>query len=162
MVRGNTAAGIDYWRPGRIVRLCRRLSLVTGRKQWCKQLAASPRGAGVNLFVWVFFCRYAIRSGSAEWLVFSARRQQPVLEQFLLPAVEDRRLESHFIAQLRDGLVLHHVPPQDGRPSLPARIAFVASSCVVSISLNGATRSLFPTEPERYEHTNQGKVIPYS
>jgi hypothetical protein len=25
---------------------------------------------------------------------------RPVLEEFLLPAVEDRRLESHFIAQL--------------------------------------------------------------
>jgi hypothetical protein len=38
----------------------------------------------------------------------------PVLEKFLLPTVEDRRLESHFIAQLRDGLLLQQMPPQDG------------------------------------------------
>jgi hypothetical protein len=38
----------------------------------------------------------------------------PVLEEFLLPALKDRRLESHFIAQFQDGLVLQQVPPQDG------------------------------------------------
>src|SRR5580704_8451477 len=40
--------------------------------------------------------------------------RSPVLEEFLLPAVEDCRLESHFVAQLRDGLLLQQVPPQDG------------------------------------------------
>jgi hypothetical protein len=52
----------------------------------------------------------------------------------LPPAVEDRRLKSHLIAQLRDGLLLQQVPPQDG-DLLPARTASVASSCVLSISL---------------------------
>jgi hypothetical protein len=42
-----------------------------------------------------------------------------VFEEFLLSAVEDRWLESHFIAQLRDGLLLRQVPPQDG--DLPFR-----------------------------------------
>jgi len=45
---------------------------------------------------------------------FLLEGSSPVLEEFLLPAVEDRRLESHFIAQLRDGLLLQQVPPQNG------------------------------------------------
>jgi hypothetical protein len=45
---------------------------------------------------------------------FLLEGSSPVLEEFLLPAVEDRRLESHFIAQFRDGLLLQQVPPQDG------------------------------------------------
>ena len=45
---------------------------------------------------------------------FLLEGSSPVLEEFLLPAVEDRRLESHFIAQLRDGLLLQQMPPQDG------------------------------------------------
>src|SRR3954470_22425685 len=45
---------------------------------------------------------------------FLLEGSSPVLEEFLLPAVEDRRLESHFIAQPRDGLLLQQMPPQNG------------------------------------------------
>jgi hypothetical protein len=45
---------------------------------------------------------------------FLPEGSSPVLKEFLLPLVEDRRLESHFIAQLRDGLLLEQMPPQDG------------------------------------------------
>jgi hypothetical protein len=37
-----------------------------------------------------------------------------VLDEFLLPAVENRRLDSCFIAQLRDGLLLQQMLPQNG------------------------------------------------
>ena len=45
---------------------------------------------------------------------FLLEGSSPVLEEFLLPAVKDRWLETHFVAQLRDGLLLQQVPPQDG------------------------------------------------
>src|SRR5207245_8021864 len=45
---------------------------------------------------------------------FLLEGSSPVLGEFLLPAVEDRRLESHFIARLRDGLLLQQMPPQNG------------------------------------------------
>src|SRR5258708_39908197 len=45
---------------------------------------------------------------------FLLERSSPVLEEFLMPAVEDRRLEYHFIAQLRDGLLLPQMSPEDG------------------------------------------------
>jgi hypothetical protein len=37
-----------------------------------------------------------------------------VLEELLLPVVEDRGLESQLIAELRDWLLLQQMPPQDG------------------------------------------------
>src|SRR4051812_19625815 len=37
-----------------------------------------------------------------------------VLEEFLLPAVEDRGLQTEFIAELRDRFVLQQMPPEDG------------------------------------------------
>ena len=58
----------------------------------------------------------------------------PVLEEFLLPAVEDRRLESHFIAQLRDGLLLQQMSPEDGDLFFRRCSASVAFSCVLSIA----------------------------
>src|SRR3979490_708427 len=39
----------------------------------------------------------------------AALPQTPRMEELLLPPVEDRRLESHFIAQLRDGLFLQQM-----------------------------------------------------
>jgi hypothetical protein len=53
------------------------------------------------------------RRGSA---VLSARRQRPVLEELLLAAVEDRGLQTQLIAQLRDGLLVQQMPPQNGDP----------------------------------------------
>jgi hypothetical protein len=47
-------------------------------------------------------------------VVLSARRQQPVVEGFLLPGVEDRGLQAQFIAELRDRLILEQMPPQNG------------------------------------------------
>ncbi len=78
---------------------------------------------------------------------FLLEGSSPVLEEFLLSAVEDRRLESHFIAQLRDRLLLQQVPPQDG-DFLFRRVCF---RCFFMHSLrwpNGGTPSPFPIEPE--------------
>ncbi len=58
-------------------------------------------------------CNPLLVSGVVGW-PFLLEGSSPVLEEFLLPAVEDRRLESHFIAQLRDGRLLQQMPPQDG------------------------------------------------
>jgi hypothetical protein len=38
----------------------------------------------------------------------------PVFEELLLPAIEDRRLQAKFIAELRDRLILQEMAPQDG------------------------------------------------
>src|SRR5438552_15784102 len=38
---------------------------------------------------------------------------RPVLEELLLPAVEDRGLQAEFIAELRDRLILQQMPPWD-------------------------------------------------
>jgi hypothetical protein len=38
----------------------------------------------------------------------------PVLEELLLPAVEDRGLQPEFIAELRDRFILQQMPPEDG------------------------------------------------
>jgi hypothetical protein len=37
-----------------------------------------------------------------------------ILEELLLPAIEYRRLQPQFIAQLRDRLLIQQMPPQDG------------------------------------------------
>jgi len=61
----------------------------------------------------------------------------PVLEEFLLPAVENRRLKPHLIAQLRNGLLLQQVPPQDGDLLFRRVVPSVASSCVRSTIFMG-------------------------
>jgi hypothetical protein len=43
---------------------------------------------------------------------------RPILEELLLPPVEDRRLESQFIAELGDRLLIQQVPPQSATPTL--------------------------------------------
>jgi hypothetical protein len=45
---------------------------------------------------------------------FLLEGSSPVLEELLLPAVEDRGLQAEFIAELRDRLILEQMPPQDG------------------------------------------------
>jgi hypothetical protein len=67
----------------------------------------------LRLYLLLQICNPLLVSGMIGW-PFLLEGSSPVLEEFLLPAVEDRRLESHFIAQLRDGLLLQQVPPQDG------------------------------------------------
>ena len=39
---------------------------------------------------------------------------RPVLEKLLLPPVEDRGLQAEFVAELRNGLLLQQMPPEDG------------------------------------------------
>jgi hypothetical protein len=39
---------------------------------------------------------------------------RPVLEELLLPAVEDRWLSAQFIAELRDRLLIQQMPPRNG------------------------------------------------
>src|SRR5262245_37039192 len=65
---------------------------------------------------------------------FLLEGKRPVLEEFLLPAVEDRRLEFRFITASRWAPCPANVA-SEWRPSLPARSASVASSCVLSFTL---------------------------
>ena len=44
----------------------------------------------------------------------NSQRLLKVLAELLLPAVEDRGLQTQFIAELRNGLLLQQMPPQDG------------------------------------------------
>src|SRR5690348_10418752 len=71
--------------------------------------------ARISSLVWIFFSRYAIRSWSAEWLDgrFYSNAAAPFSKNSL-PAVEDRRLQAQFIAEVRDGLLLQQMPPLDG------------------------------------------------
>src|SRR5215472_8848995 len=57
-------------------------------------------------------------------LLLEGRR--PVLEELLLPAIEDRGLQTKFIAELRDGLFLQQMPPQD-RNLLFRRVDYLCS-----------------------------------
>ena len=59
-----------------------------------------------------------------------------VLEELLLPAVENGGLQAEFIAELRDRLILQQMPPQDGDLFF-RRVVLVASSCVVSFTSLG-------------------------
>jgi hypothetical protein len=74
-------------------------------------------------------CNPLLVSGMVGW-PFLLEGSSPILKEFLLPAVEDCRLESHLITQLRDG---SSTAASGWRPSLLACIASVASSCVLSL-----------------------------
>ena len=45
---------------------------------------------------------------------FLLEGSRPVLDELLVPAVEDRGLQAQFIAELRNGLSLQQMPPQYG------------------------------------------------
>ena len=74
---------------------------------------------------------------------FLLESSSPVLEEFLLPAVEDRRLESHFIAQLRDGLLFQQMPPH----VLVQREMESWRSLLASIAISRGRPSLDDTAP---------------
>ena len=66
---------------------------------------------GLDLFLQIFdafLLGLMIRAG------FGLESGRSVLEEFLLPAVEHRRLQCQFVTQLRDRLLVHQVPPQNG------------------------------------------------
>ena len=52
--------------------------------------------------------------GGVVRLRFLLEGGRAVLEELLLPAVEDRGLQAQFIAEVRDGLLLQQMAPQDG------------------------------------------------
>jgi hypothetical protein len=92
-----------------------------------------------------------------SWL-FLLEGSSPVLEEFLLSPVEDLGCSpTHRITSL--WLLLQQTRPQDADPFL-ARIASVASSCVLSISLMGERVSAFPTEPEQMPVAHTRSVVP--
>ena len=64
-------------------------------------------------------------------------RRHAVLEELLLPAVEDGGLQAEFIAELRDRLLPPANAASGWRPSLPACNASAAFSCVLSFTLLG-------------------------
>ena len=72
----------------------------------------------------------------------------PVLEEFLLPAVEDRWLQPQLVTQLRDRLLLQQMPPQDGDLLFSRCNASVAFFMRSLRYLNGRTLSPFPAEAE--------------
>jgi hypothetical protein len=45
---------------------------------------------------------------------FLLEGRRAVLEELFLPALENRGLQAQFIAELRDGLLLQQMAPQDG------------------------------------------------
>src|SRR5262249_38967285 len=94
--------------------------------------------AKTSSFVWIFFCKYASAPGRRNgWSAASARRPQPRSRR--IPSASGRRPSA--------GVPLHRTTSRwapspanaasGWRPSLPARIASVASSCVLSNSLIG-------------------------
>jgi hypothetical protein len=88
--------------------------------------------------VWIFFSKTIplLFGGVVGW-PFLLEGSRPILEELLLPAVEDLGLQTQLIAELRDRLLLQQMPPQDGGPSLPTCSTSVASSCVLSITSLG-------------------------
>src|SRR5215472_6335791 len=52
--------------------------------------------------------------GGAVAAGLGCKGRGPVLEKLLLPTVKDGRLESQFIAELRDRLLFQQMAPQDG------------------------------------------------
>src|ERR1043166_6237646 len=68
---------------------------------------------------------------------FLLEGSSPVLEELLLPAVEDRGMQAEFIAELRDRLISPADAASGWRLSPPACSASVASSCVLSFTLLG-------------------------
>jgi hypothetical protein len=67
--------------------------------------------------LWSGFSSPAIRFVPAEPDGFghlSARRRLGRFQRTLLPPIEDRRLQAHFLAQVRYRHVLHQMPPQNG------------------------------------------------
>ncbi len=52
--------------------------------------------------------------GLAMAAVLSLEGSGSILKEFFLPAVEHRRLQRQLVAELRDRLLVHEMPPQDG------------------------------------------------
>src|SRR5580704_2232441 len=100
-------------------RVCRAPSIVFGGGT-CRLINSSE----VGLVPLIVFPR----------LEFLLEGRSPVLEEFLLPAVEDCWLEPRIIAELRDGFLLQQMPSHDGERSLPACSAPVASSWTLSFT----------------------------
>src|ERR1700722_14078401 len=80
-------------------------------------------------------------------LEFLLEGRSPVLEEFLLPAVEDCWLEPRIIAELRDGFLLQQMPSHDG-DGLFRRVVLPLPLHGPSPLPFGRTPSPFPTEPE--------------
>jgi hypothetical protein len=102
-------------------------------------------------------CNPLFVSGMVGW-PFLLEGSSPVLEEFLLPAVENRRLESTSSHNFEMGSFSSKCRLRM-RPTLPARIASVASSCVLSISLTGERLLHFPTEPEQNPPQNSNRML---
>ena len=58
--------------------------------------------------------RDAFLLGLATAAVFGLESGGAVLKEVLLPAVEYRRLQGELVAELRDRLAVHQIPPQNG------------------------------------------------
>ena len=96
----------------------------------------------------IFFSSRAMRSRSGwrllRFLVWKAAA--PFSKELFLPTIENRRLKYQLVAELRDRLVVNQMPPQKRRPSLRLCSAFVAFSCVLSVSLTAERFSPVPAE----------------
>src|SRR5258708_4266629 len=70
-------------------------------RRFVKATCSVINSARTSSWVWIFFSKYEIRSCPAEWLRprFLLKGGCPVLEELLLAAVEDRRLDFQLIVQ---------------------------------------------------------------
>jgi len=108
---------------------------------------------------------------------FRLEGRRPVLEDFLLPPVEDRWLKPQFIAQLRDRLVIQQMPPQNGYFLLGLSNDSASFSCALSVILtaerslhfqlrqNNPTKEVYQLQPnsmgsQRLAHA--GKIISFT
>src|SRR5437667_8280960 len=90
---------------------------------------------------------------------FLLKGSRAVLEELLLPAVEDRGLESLLVTQLRDRPVAADAS-LGWQLSLPACSASVASSCVRSIILTGERFSISRLNRNRQRSTRFAIRLP--
>src|SRR5215470_3865552 len=82
---------------------------------------------------------------------FRLKGSRCVLEELLLPAVEDRGLESVLATQFRDRNLLQQMPPQDGNFFFRRIVLPLLLHAFAPIILNGGTLSPFPAEREHSE-----------
>jgi hypothetical protein len=66
---------------------------------------------GLDLFLQIFDALLLGLMVSSAFLLEGGRA---VFKELLLPSIEDRRLQTQFLAQVRHRHVLHQTPPQNG------------------------------------------------
>ena len=87
--------------------------------------------------------------GRMVWPCFRLKCSRAFLEELLLPAVEDRGLETALVTQFRDRAPAPTNAASEWRPSLPASYVRLLLHAFALRYLNAGTPSAFPAEPEQ-------------